>query len=300
MRLLLIGASGFLGSHVRRAAAQAGVEVITAGRRPSGQLTEHLLVDLAEDGPARIATMLAKVHPDAVVNCAGTTSSDPAALAAGNIEAPATLVEAMLSSRSPARLVHLGSAAEYGRGKPGVPVRESFPARPVGVYGATKLGGTRAVLLARTAGLAAVVLRVFNPVGPGASSNSLPGRAAAEIARAIAQEDHVRLGGLDAVRDFVDAGDVAQAVLAAAIEPIPKEPLLNVGSGQAVSARELVHTLLEVTGLNPAVQESEPGSPRSTDVPWQQADVSAVRIALGWQPCTSLASSLACLWETIR
>ncbi|MGH3974294.1 MAG: NAD-dependent epimerase/dehydratase family protein [Pseudonocardiaceae bacterium] len=300
MRLLLIGASGFLGSHIKRAATQAGLEVVTAGRQPSDRPAEHVLVDLAEDGPAQIETVLAEVHPDAVVNCAGKTSGDPAALAAGNIDAPATLVEAMLHSRSPARLVHLGSAAEYGHGKATVPVRESFRARPTGVYGATKLGGTRAVLVARAAGLSAVVLRVFNPVGPGAPSNSLPGRAATEIARAIAQGDHVRLGNLNAVRDFVDAGDVAQAVLAAVTEPILEQPLLNVGSGQAVSARELVHTLLTIVGLSPAIQESEPGSARSTDVPWQQADISAARMALGWQPRTSLISSLTCLWETIR
>ncbi len=299
MRLLLIGSSGFLGSHVYRTAAAAGVEVVTAGRRPSAQGAEHHLVDLAEDGPARIATMLAEVQPDAVVNCAGTTCGDTAALAAGNIDAPAMLVQALLRCRSPARLVHLGSAAEYGRGEPGVPVRESAPARPVGVYGATKLGGTRAVQVARTAGLDAVVLRVFNPVGPGAPGSSLPGRAAAEIARAIAQNDHLQLGPLNAIRDFVDAGDVAQAVLAAAARR-PTPAVLNVGSGQAVSARELVHAFLEVAGGGLAIQESVPGSPRSTEVPWQQADISAARTALGWQPRTSLTSSLTHLWETIR
>ena len=109
----------------------------------------------------------------------------------------------------------------------------------------------------------------------------------------------MRLGGLSAVRDFVDANDVARAVLAAATGPMPEEPLLNVGSGQAVSARELVHTLLEVAGLNPAVQESEPGSPRSNDVAWQQADIRAVRAALSWRPRTSLRSSLDCLWKAL-
>lgn len=300
MRLLLIGSSGFLGSHVRRVAARAGVEVVTAGRHPSSQPAEHVLIDLTEDSPAQIGAMLATVQPDAVVNCAGTTSGEPAALAAGNIDAPAKLVEAMLRARSPARLVHIGSAAEYGRGTPGVPVRESCPARPVGLYGATKLGGTRAVQVAHAAGLDAVVLRVFNPVGSGAPLSSLPGRAAAEIARASAHNDYVRLGDLSAVRDFVDAGDVAEAVLAAATGPTPQHRLLNVGSGQAVPARELVHTLLKIAGLNPTVQENELGSPRSTDVPWQQADISSIRVALGWQPRTLLTSSLTRLWESLR
>lgn len=300
MRLLLIGSSGFLGSHVRRVAVQAGVEVVTAGRHSSSQPGEQVLIDLTEDSPAQIGTTLAKVQPDAVVNCMGTTSGEPAALAAGNIDAPAKLVEAMLRTRSPARLVHIGSAAEYGRGTPGVPVRESCTARPVGLYGATKLGGTRAVQVAHAAGLDAVVLRVFNPVGSGAPPSSLPGMTAAEIVRAIAHNDYVRLGDLNAVRDFVDAGDVAQAVLAAATGPTPKHPLLNVGSGRAVPARELVHTLVKIAGHSPAVHENESGSPRSTDVPWQQADISAIRAALGWQPRTSLTSSLTQLWETLR
>nr|WP_322975329.1 NAD-dependent epimerase/dehydratase family protein [Actinacidiphila bryophytorum] len=64
-----------------------------------------------------------------------------------------------------ARLVQLGSAAEYGPGVPGTALAESAAARPAGVYGATKLAGTLAVA---GSGLDAVVLRVFNPVGAGA------------------------------------------------------------------------------------------------------------------------------------
>lgn len=298
--MILLGASGFLGSHVQRAAADAGWEVLTAGRHRCDTPGRHFTVDLTVDGPARIGAMLARLQPDAVVNCAGSTCGEPAALAAANIDAPATLVEAMLGSDCPARLVHLGSAAEYGRGDPGIPVRESCPARPVGVYGTTKLGGTRAVQVARAAGLAAVVLRVFNPVGPGAPPSSLPGRAAAEIARAIAAHDRVRLGCLNAVRDFVDAGDVARAVLAAATTTTTDHPVLNVGSGRAVPARDLVHTLLTITGHSLTIQEDEPGSPRSAEVPWQQADISAIRAALDWQPRTSLTSSLDQMWATVR
>ncbi|HET9257239.1 MAG TPA: NAD-dependent epimerase/dehydratase family protein [Pseudonocardiaceae bacterium] len=298
MRMLLLGARGFLGSHVQRAASAAGWEVITAGRQPRGPAQRHITIDLTAAGPAGIGAVLTDVAPEAVVNCAGATSGEFPALAAANIDVPATLVRAMLLTRSAARLVHLGSAGEYGRGERGVPVREDSPARPVSGYGATKLGGTLAVAVARAAGLPAVVLRVFNPVGAGAPASSLSGRAAAEIARASAQGDCVRLGNLDAVRDFVDATDMAHAALAAATTPTP-HPVLNIGSGQAVSARELVHTLLKVSGLSPEIQESEPGSPRSTDVPWQQADISAARAALGWSPRTPLSCSLTNVWRAL-
>ncbi|MDT7579697.1 MAG: NDP-hexose 4-ketoreductase, partial [Pseudonocardiales bacterium] len=213
MRALLIGASGYLGARVRRAAVAAGIDVVTAGRHPVAVSDRHVRLDLAVAGPTTLAAALADIAPDVVVNCAGATGGDLATLSAANIDGPANLVAALLRMREPARLVHLGSAAEYGRGPGQVPVREDEPARPVGAYGVTKLAGTRLVALGGEAGLPAVVLRVFNPVGPGAPGHTLPGRAAAELARAVRENDAVRLGGLSAVRDFVDVDDVAAAVL---------------------------------------------------------------------------------------
>ncbi len=298
MRALLIGASGYLGARVHRAAVAAGIDVVTAGRRPLAG--RHRGLDLAAAGPAGIGAVLGEIGPDVVVNCAGATGGDLATLAAANVDAPAHLVTALLRTRPTTRLVHLGSAAEYGAGPGRVPVREDAPARPVGAYGVTKLAGTRLVALGRAAGLPAVVLRVFNPVGPGAPAHTLPGRAAAELARAVREDGAVRLGGLDAVRDFVDADDVAAAVLHAATGPLPTDGVLNVGSGTAVSARDLVGTLVDVSGAMVRVVEDGGGSARSADVPWQQADIAAATAAWGWRPRTSLADSLAGLWESAR
>jgi nucleoside-diphosphate-sugar epimerase len=172
MRLMIIGASGFLGAHVRRRAVAAGAEVVTAGRSELADSPRHRLVDLAETDPARFAAVLAQVAPDAVVNCAGATAGTPETLTAANITGTYTLTKAMLLARRRSRLVHLGSAAEYGRAEPGVPVSEQVTPRPGAIYGATKLAGTRLVELAAAAGLDAVVLRVFNPIGPGAQQAS--------------------------------------------------------------------------------------------------------------------------------
>ena len=294
MRLLIIGAGGFLGTHIRRRARAAGVDVVTAGRSPLPDSPCHQRADLAADSPAAIDTMLAEVAPDAVVNCAGAIAGPPAALVAANIDGTYALVTAMLRS-TPARLVHLGSAAEYGGTEPGVPVTEQAAARPAGIYGVTKLAGTRLVGTAAAAGLDAVVLRVFNPVGPGAPAASLPGRVAAELRRALAHGTDVRLGPLDAVRDYV-ARDVADAVLAAVTAgPLP-HPVLNVGSGRAVPVRAMVSGLVAASGCPATVHEDASGQPRSPDIPWQQADISRARGDLGWQPRRDLAASLADLW----
>jgi nucleoside-diphosphate-sugar epimerase len=295
MRLLIIGAGGFLGAHVRRLARAAGLDVVTAGRSALPDSPGHWLADLAADGPAAVAAMLTDVAPDAVVNCAGAIAGPPGALVAANIDGTYALVTAMLRAR-PARLVHLGSAAEYGAAEPGVPVTEQAAARPAGMYGVTKLAGTRLVGTAAAAGLDAVVLRVFNPVGPGAPAASLPGRLAAELRRALAHGTDVRLGPLDAVRDFVDARDVADAVLAAVTAGSLPHPVLNVGSGRGVPVRAMVSELVAASGCPAAVHEDAPGQPRSPDIPWQQADISRASGDLGWRPRRDLATSLADLW----
>jgi nucleoside-diphosphate-sugar epimerase len=297
MRLLILGASGFLGGHVWRQAAAAGVEVVTAGRAALPGSPGHRRLDLAGDDPARVADVIAAVAPDAIANCAGLTVGGPDVLAAANITGPYTLVRAMLLAGTPARLVHLGSAAEYGGAEPGVPLGESAPPRPGAPYGATKLAGTRLVELGRASGIDAVVLRVFNPVGAGAPETGLPGRVAAQLRRALAGDAEVRLGPLDAVRDFIDARDVAAAVLAAADAPALPHAVLNIGSGTGISARSLVKELIVVTGYTGPVHEDSAGSARSGDLDWQAADISLARLDLDWRPRRDLASSLDDLWE---
>jgi nucleoside-diphosphate-sugar epimerase len=78
-----------------------------------------------------------------VVNCAGLTAGSPDELAAANVTGTSALATAMIMAGLPARLVHLGSAAEYGSAEPGTAVTESAPPRSVSSYGVTKLTGTR-------------------------------------------------------------------------------------------------------------------------------------------------------------
>ena len=217
-----------------------------------------------------------------------------------NVTGTYALARAMLMTQPRPRLVHLGSAAEYGRSEPGVPVTEQDAPRPTAMYGVTKLAGSRIVELAAAAGLDAVVLRVFNPVGPGAPAASLPGRLAAELSRALAHGGDVRLGSLDAVRDFVDARDVADAVCAAAAAPVLRHPVLNIGSGRGVPVRAMVKELLAISGCNSTVREDAQGGTRSVDIPWQQADIRRAAEDLGWMPRRDLSTSLSDLWEAIR
>lgn len=297
MRALIIGASSFLGRHVLREALATGHDAVTAGRSAVPASASHHQLNLSADSLPRIAEAISSIAPHAVINCAGATSGAPDVLAAANITAVHALATVLIQSRSAARLVHIGSAAEYGRSEEGVPVTEWDPPHPASVYGVTKLAGTRLVELARAAGLDAVVLRVFNVVGAGAPEDGLPGRAAMLLRQARACRGDVRLGPLDAVRDFVDARDVAGAVLAAATAAELPHSVINVGSGRATVSRALVRELIAVSGYDAAVHEDAPGSARSADLPWMQADIGRARQDLRWQPSRDLKASVSDLWE---
>lgn len=292
MRGLVLGSTGYLGTHVAaRLGALPAATVLTGGRFPAADVP----VDLAADSAEGLAKALASVAPDAVVNCAGATGGDPVTLAEVNARGPAVLCAAMALACPSARLVHLGSAAEYGPGTDRIPVSESAATRPAGAYGATTLAGTVTVA---ACGLDALVLRVGNPVGPGAPPAGLPGRVARLLREAGPDPDAVlRLGDLSAHRDFVDARDVARAAARAVAAPGPLPRVLNIGGGAAVPVRHLVRTLADLAGFRGRVEERGAGSARSEQVSWQCSDISAAATALGWRPSRTLRESLAARWS---
>ncbi|HEX2222479.1 MAG TPA: NAD(P)-dependent oxidoreductase [Candidatus Limnocylindria bacterium] len=299
--VLLLGAGGFIGRAVLRELRDGGHRVICVDRHPpaAGHAAseEWRDADLLAAPPDELAALL-RGEAAAVINCAGVTAGDAELQVRANALLPARLLTALAGSGR--RLVHLGSAAEYGAAPAGTSLDEEAPARPVSDYGVAKLAGTLLVVNAARAGsVDGVVLRLFNPLGPGMPPASMPGRAAAAIREARdAGRDAIRMGALDARRDFVDVRDVAAAVVAAALAPALPEPLLNVASGAAVQVREVVRAIADAAGWAGRIEEDPAlGSERSTGVTWQRASIERIGSALGWSPRHDLAAAAASVFE---
>jgi nucleoside-diphosphate-sugar epimerase len=309
VRVLVLGASGFLGSHIHSALERDGRtgEVVGVARtvprraRAAGggdPASSWRSIDLAAACPRRLEGLLDEVRPDVVVNAAGCTAGSAAELHALNTALVERLVRAVHRRLPGARLVHLGSAAEYGPATPGRPTSETDDPRPVGPYGETKLAATRLVWGAGLLGLDTVVLRVFNPVGAGMDARTLPGNAARRLVAAVAAGDRVvRLGPLGASRDFVAAADVASATVAAVHETRARGEIVNIGSGEARPARALVEALAAAGGYAGAVEEADEGSGRSAAVSWMEADITRARRVLGWRPGTAFDDAVRDLWR---
>jgi NDP-hexose 4-ketoreductase len=321
MRVLLLGAAGYLGRFVAdRLLADPAVQLTALGRGDDADVR----FDLAAGSPGALTRFLDAVHPGVVINCVGAIRGTASELTRHNTVATATVCESLRRSRCRARLVHIGCAAEYGPSQHGSCIAEDAVARPGGPYGVSKLAATELVL---GSGLDAIVLRVFSPTGPSTPAGSPLGKLADAMRRAMQHQDtELKLGGLVVQRDFVDVRDVARAVHAATLSAA--QGVINIGTGHAVRLRDAAlmlarisgyaGTLLEMDGPPPGVPvpsvPSVPSVPAQGGTPgyaghaqpvhpypdgcglWQQADVRTARDRLGWRARIGLEESLADIW----
>ncbi|GIJ72106.1 NAD-dependent epimerase/dehydratase family protein [Virgisporangium ochraceum] len=290
--VLLFGASGFLGAHVR-AALQPHAPLLCPGRDRC---------DLLTAGAVELAARLRATGAGTVVNCTGRLDGSVADLVSANTMVTAKLIDAVERVDPTIRLVRLGSAGEYGPVPHGEAATEDGPATPVSEYGVSHLAATTLLAVAsRRHRVDGVTLRVFNPVGTGQRGANLLGRAAERMAMALATgAGSITLGPLTSHRDFVDARDVASAVLAVVTAPYLPARVVNIGSGRAVATRDAVELLARVAGFRGEVREEYVGSTRSAGVDWMLADIERARDTIGWQPVWRLADTVETIWAEQR
>ena len=293
-RVLLFGASGFIGGQVRAALeADARIGVLFCPGRD-----RH---DLIGGDTARLAEVIAEEAPDAVVSCVGALTGSDEHLVRANTLVAAKLLEAVAQAAPKARLVRLGSAGEYGVVPEGQAVAEDDRTEPIGAYGISHLAGTRLFALAGESGrVDAVSLRVFNPIGAGQPAENVLGRAAQRIREALATgASEITLGPLGAHRDFVDVQDVAALVRAVVLAGELRSRVYNCGSGRAVTVREAVGLLAAQAGWAGTIHEAGSGPQRSAAVTWIRADIGRARAELGWEPAHDLGTSIKNIWDAV-
>jgi nucleoside-diphosphate-sugar epimerase len=287
-RVVLFGASGFIGGHVRAAlAADPRVgEVVCPGR------DRH---DLIRGDRAALTALLRAEEPDAVVCCVGALTGSDEDLVQANTLVAAKLLAAVADAAPRARLARLGSAGEYGVVRHGHAVAEDDPCDPASAYGISHLAGTR--LFALAGELDTVSVRVFNPIGAGQPAENVLGRAAHRITEALAiRASEITLGPLGAYRDFIDVRDVAALLRDVVVAPTVSSRIYNAGSGQAHTVRDAVGLLADRAGWSGTIRETGTGPQRSAAVNWMKADITRAEAELGWVPAYDLSTSIKNIW----
>lgn len=300
--MLLIGARGFAGAHVREAAESAGLRVLAAGREPGGDGPRCDLLD-----PASVGACVEAAAPDLIVNMAGAASvaaswERPGEAFAVNAGGVLNLLEAVARHAPAAHLLCVSSAEVYGEPTDEkLPFTEDLSLEPITPYGASK--AAMEVLCgqyARGRGLRIAVVRAFNQLGPGQS----PAFAASGFARQIAAAElagaeraELAVGNLAAARDFTDVRDTARAFVAASRQGLIGT--YNLCSGAPLKLEALVEEMAKATPL-PVEVKPDLSLARPADPSIVYGDPARLREATGWAPEIPLSRSVADLLDWWR
>jgi GDP-4-dehydro-6-deoxy-D-mannose reductase len=297
MRALVTGATGFAGRHLCRHLIKCGHEVTGTALSKQERAPHPLVVCDVTDRQA-VAAVVAEMRPEAIVHLAAIAfvpeaQENPEQAIRVNVGGTADLFQAAAEHAPEAVILAISSAHVYGAVAPDeVPVTEDHALAPASAYAQTKAAvETLADIWAGQ--LRIVVLRPFNHVGPGQSPRFAVSGFAQQIARIEAgqTEPVLRVGNLEAKRDFTDVRDVAEAYRLAIEAAEPQTPY-NICSGKAVAIQEALDRLLALSEADIRV-EQDPARLRPSDVPVLQGSAEKFIAATGWQQRHSLEQSLA-------
>lgn len=279
MRVLVTGGHGFIGSHLVRGLARNGYEVSVLDLGPPpGDLASvdyrFIQGDLFEpDGAARAWDP----PPEVVVHLvgladAGEAQRDPDRSFRLNVVSTERVLE-MCRLHPPQRLIVPSTAAVYGKVS-SVPVGEDTTPDPTAIYGWHKwLVEMLVQAYARCYGIPYTILRLFNVYGRGH-------RGIIHLALTRAREGRpLSVFGAEQLRDFVYAGDVLDALTRVIEVPEASNRVLNIGSGEGLTIREVIGLVREV---RPELEvRFEDG--QQDQLFDSVADVTLARDLLGWR-----------------
>ena len=307
-RALVSGGAGFIGSHIADLLLAEGYQVeildnLSSGRRenvPAGAVLHHM--DIGSDDAARVVRegrFDALFHLAAQIDVRKSVL-DPVADARINIQGSLNLLEAVRAGGHGTRVIFSSTGgAIYGDFVP-IPSVETMPKDPESPYGIAKLSvELYMAYYGRVHQVDTVSLRYSNVYGPRQDPHGEAGVVAIFCSRVLKEQPLSVFGDGKQTRDYVFAGDVARANLAAATATLPPARQVdvrafNIGTGRETSVLELAETLQRAAGSSVPIQHlpARPGElPRSA-----VSNEKAVS-SLGWVPKVNLEDGLRMTYE---
>lgn len=311
MRIMLTGGAGFVAPHLTAAlraalgdfaflpTAQTTARIAGIGSVEALDVTDATAVD----------QLVGAFRPTHFIHLAGISALSAAAVdpnLAWEINVLGTLncARSVLKHAPGASFVFASSSQVYGnRPGPGGLFHETNLLEPTSEYGATKAAADLALGMLAMQGLRSVRLRLFNHTGPGQAETFVVPDFAAQIARIErgAQAPVIKVGNLEAKRDFLDVRDVAEAYVATVrrSDALPSGAVLNICSGRPVSVGALLLQLLALAHVKIAV-EIDPARWRENDIPVLGGDNARARALLDWTARRDIAVTLADILQAQR
>lgn len=295
MRVLLTGATGFVGAHMQK---------------------EMLCIPLADETGSvdlrnlrQIRRMVASLQFDAVLHLAAQSFvpesfKQPRQTFEINFLGTLNLLTALRDVGFNGSFLYVGSGDVYGLVHPErLPILEDCPLRPRNPYAVSKVAGEALCYQwSQTESLEIVMVRPFNHIGPGQRDHfavSNFARQVAEIKKGL-REPVVYVGDIDVTRDFTDVRDVVRAYRLL-LESRQNGQVYNVCSGIERSIHSLLIKLIEVAGVNARIEQN-PNRLRPVEQRRVCGSFEKLFQDTGWKPEISIYQSLEDIfhyWENM-
>ena len=302
MRTVVTGGAGFIGSHVVELLLAGGHEVwvfdnLSRGSWENVPEQAKLAVGDIRDADA-VAALFDEQKPQACIHLAAqidvrVSVDEPLVDAETNVLGTISVLEAARRCDAQVIMASTGGAI-YGECSGG-PAAETHSRQPLAPYGTSKLAGEEYLATwNRLYGTRHVALRLANVYGPRQDPHGEAGVVSIFLGRLLEDVPAKIFGDGSQTRDYVYAGDVARAILAATER---SGGVYNIGTGVETSVVELYDACRQAAG---ATLAPEFAPARFGELQRSVLDISLAARELGWRPERTLADVLRATWDWIR
>ena len=293
-KVLVTGASGFIGKHLCQAMLAKGMHVValSRGQKNAPYATESYKLDLCDR--AQVFSFIQALQPDYVIHLAAEKirticPSDYRFAMEKNFLTSLNLIEASQKITSLKRFIYLGSCEEYGEQI--LPFNETQREKPTTAYGISKLAVTQFLqCFARSCNFPVIILRAALVYGPNQGTEMfLPA-----MMKALFSGDFFAMSKGEQTRDYLYVDDLIEAIqIALFSDDALNGELFNIGSGVALQIKELAQTVARLIArdskqlLGFGLKDYRPG-----EVMAYWVDNTRASALLNWKPCVSLEDGL--------
>lgn len=251
MKILVTGGSGFIGRYLCRDLQKNDIDFFTLSSSPCPSEFEEKSKIVELQDYELLFKVINDYEPDTIIHLAAIASpvhDDIIQIYKVNVCGTENLLKAAANLRVPPKIILISTAGVYGNHSEPL-LNESTNFNPANHYCYSKMV-TEVMSRQYTDIMDICILRPFNVIGSGQSENFL----IPKLVKAFSNKDtHIKLGNLNAVRDYVSVEFCSRFITDLAIGNLKFEPIINICTGIGHSCKDVFNILVEISGYEPKI-----------------------------------------------
>lgn len=295
MNILITGITGFVGKYLTKYLLEQDENLKIYGTYIDQDESDNsqnnlpgvelIKCDIASD--LEVDDVVKKTQPDFIYHLAAMSSGDESdrdKVFKVNVDGTINIIRSCQDLNKKIRIMLASTSYIYGSSNECQPFVESDKEKPVGIYAESKLEMERRAKEYLSNNIEIIISRAFNHTGPGQIDNFVVPAFSKQIAEIEAGkiDPTLKVGNLEAIRDFLDVRDVIKAYYLLATQGKSGE-IYNIASGSRYSIQEILDILLSLSKSEIKV-EKDPNRMRPSDIACSIGSYEKIKKELGWSP----------------